>query len=54
MHAQARQLRQNLANSKKAVDRLSKEPFWHEASPAYVAKEREVKELEMRQQLAGE
>ena len=54
LQGQASQLRQNIANSKTAVDRLTKEPFWHEASPAYQAKEREVRELEAQLQLAGE
>ena len=52
LQGQAKQLRQNLENSKKAVDRLTKEPFWHEASPAYASKEREVRDLMAQVQLA--
>ena len=52
LQGQAKQLKQNISNSKNAVDRLTKEPFWHEATPAFLQKEREVKELIARRQLA--
>ena len=52
LQGQAKQLGQNISNSKNAVDRLTKEPFWHEATPAFLQKEREVKELLARRQLA--
>ena len=52
LRSQAQQLRQNLANSKSAVDRLTHEKFFHEASPAYAKKAREVQELIAQMQLA--
>ena len=48
LRAEANTLRQNIANAKKAVDRLSKEPFYHAPTRAYVAAEAEVKELRSR------
>ena len=44
-------LEENIQNQKNAVDRLTKIKFWHKASPAWVAKDREIKELEAKIQL---
>jgi hypothetical protein len=53
LNAEAATLRANIANSKTAVDRLTKVPFWREASPAYSSKQREIAELEASLVLLG-
>jgi sigma54-dependent transcription regulator len=51
LEATARTLRENIANNKSAVDRLSKMPLWKEPSPSFKARQREISNFESRLEL---